>query len=180
MKNRLFHKNPQPLLKRKKHRNNNHSENLANVNFMNDCFAYNFIFSVLGLSSSSSESNITPENDDSQSRDSISIPNEDISSSETKMNNKTSIDQPTPEEEEDGEIKEDEEEEENNSNQMEIEPPPPLPPPPPVKKTTTKNTIKQNKKPGPSKKRKIEQIKSEPIQEQDDIDNSTLAKRKKR
>jgi hypothetical protein len=63
---------------------------------------------------------------------------------------------------------------------MEIEPPPPLPPPPPVKKTTTKNTIKQNKKPGPSKKRKIEQIKSEPIQEQDDIDNSTLAKRKKR
>ncbi len=45
---------------------------------------------------------------------------------------------------------------------------------------TNKNTIKQNKKPGPPKKRKIEQIKSEPIQEQDDIDNSTLAKRKKR
>ncbi len=49
-----------------------------------------------------------------------------------------------------------------------------------MKKSTNKNMIKQNKKPGAPKKRKIEQMKTESIQEQDDIDNSTLAKRKKR
>ncbi|CAF0804566.1 unnamed protein product [Rotaria sordida] len=136
------------------------------------------------LSSSSSESNITPENDDSQSRDSISIHHEDISLSDTKTNNKTSIDQPTPAEEEEGEIKDDDnEEEQNHSNQMDTEPQPRTPTPPtptsPIKKIPNKNILKQNKKPGPTKKRKMEQIKNEPIQEQDDIDTSTLAKRKK-
>ncbi len=143
---------------------------------------FHLIFSFLGLSSSSSESNLTPENDDSQSRDSASIPNADISPSEPKVPHKIPIDQPTPEEEE-GEIKDDDErEEENPPNQIKTEPlpPPPQPSPPVVKKITNKTSTKQNKKPGPPKKRKIEQIKSEPIQEQDDIDNSALAKRKKR
>ncbi|CAF4680554.1 unnamed protein product [Rotaria sp. Silwood1] len=140
------------------------------------------------LSSSSSDSNITPENDDSQSRDSISIPHDDISLLDIKTNNKSTIDQPTLEEEE-GEIKDDDnEEEQNNSAQIEItsqpEPlltRPPTPPPliSPIKKIPNKNIVKQNKKSGSTKKRKIEQIKNEPIQEQDDIDNSTLAKRKK-
>jgi hypothetical protein len=141
----------------------------------------------LGLSSSSSESSITPENDDSHSRDSVSVPNENVSLLETKTINKTPVDPPTLEEEE-GEIKDDDDEEtENNSNQTDTEPPPPPPPTivhlqptPPIKKLMNKNIVKQNKKPGPTKKRKIEQVKSEPIQEQDDIDNSTLAKRKKR
>ncbi len=142
-------------------------------------------FSRLGLSSSSSESNLTPENDDSQSRDSVLVPNEDISSSETKTINKIPLDQPTLEEEE-GEIQdEDEEGTENNSNPIHTEPPPPPPliqpqPTPSIKKIKNKNIVKQNKTPGPRKKRKIEQVKNEPIQEHDDIDNSTLAKRKKR
>ncbi len=137
-------------------------------------------FFRLGLSSSSSESNLTPENDDSQSRDSALVPNEDISSSETKTIHKIPLDQPTLEEEE-GEIQdEDEEGTENNSNQIDTEPPPPPLVQPSIKKIKNKNIVKENKKPGPRKKRKIEQVKSEPIQEHDDIDNSTLAKRKKR
>ena len=187
MKNQSFHRNQQHQLKRK---SPNHNEKyLENVNLINIFFLINE-FSLLGLSSSSSESNLTPENDDSQSRESISVPNEDISSSETKTINKIPVDQPTPEEEE-GEIKDDDEvgERENTSNQTDTEPPPPPPPPssiiqpqstPSIKKIRNKDIVKQNKKPGPTKKRKIEQVKSEPIQEQDDIDNSTLAKRKKR
>ena len=136
-------------------------------------------FLHLGLSSSSSESNITPENDDSQSRDSISNPLEDISSSEAKTTPKIPVEQPTPEEEE-GEIKDDEEEDEEENKLPPIDTKPSTPPPAPVKKSTTKNVTKQPKKLTSPKKRKIEQIKSEPIQEKDDIDNSTLAKRKKR
>ncbi len=138
---------------------------------------HNFLL-LLGLSSSSSESNVTPENDDSHSRDSVSIPNAELSSSGVNTNSKPSIDQATPDEEE-GEIKDDDDEnEENNSHHTDIEPT--TPSLPAVKKSTNKTSIKPNKKPGAPKKRKIEQIKTELIQEQDDIDNSTLAKRKKR
>jgi hypothetical protein len=140
---------------------------------------HNFLL-LLGLSSSSSESNVTPENDDSHSRDSVSIPNAELSSSGVNTNSKPSIDQATPDEEE-GEIKDDDdddENEENNSHHTDIEPT--TPSLPAVKKSTNKTSIKPNKKPGAPKKRKIEQIKTELIQEQDDIDNSTLAKRKKR
>ncbi|CAF3315473.1 unnamed protein product [Rotaria socialis] len=146
-------------------------------------------------SSSSSDSNITPDNDDSQSHDSVPMPHEDTSTSDAKATIKTSIEHPTLEEEE-GEIKDDDNEKEeehqhhNNSNQIESEPQPPpaipepppapsLPPPPsPTKKAPNKNVAKQNKKPGAPKKRKMDQIKIEPIQD-DDIYNSTLAKRKK-
>lgn len=148
----------------------------------------NYLF--LGLSSSSSVSDISPDHDDSQSRDSVSIPREDIASSDIKPNTKPTNDQQPPEEEE-GEIKDDEneeEEEENRTNQIEKEPPPPSPPhvpvvrpsTPPMKKTSNKTVIKANKKPRSGKKRKLEDVKIEPTQEQDDIDNSTLAKRKKR
>ncbi|CAM4868104.1 unnamed protein product [Rotaria socialis] len=146
-------------------------------------------------SSSSSDSNITPDNDDSQSHDSVPMPHEDTSTSDAKATIKTSIEHPTLEEEE-GEIKDDDNEKEeehqhhNNSSQIESEPQPPpaipepppapsLPPPPsPTKKAPNKNVAKQNKKPGAPKKRKMDQIKIEPIQD-DDIYNSTLAKRKK-
>ncbi|CAF4789591.1 unnamed protein product, partial [Rotaria socialis] len=114
---------------------------------------------------------------------------------DAKATIKTSIEHPTLEEEE-GEIKDDDNEKEeehqhhNNSSQIESEPQPPpaipepppapsLPPPPsPTKKAPNKNVAKQNKKPGAPKKRKMDQIKIEPIQD-DDIYNSTLAKRKK-
>lgn len=85
------------------------------------------------------------------------------------------MDQPTPEEEE-GEIKDEDEVEETHSHLPDLEPPTP----PPVKKPSNKTVNKPHKKSGAPKKRKIEQIKTEPTQEQDDLDNSTLAKRKKR
>ena len=124
------------------------------------------------------------ENDESHSRDSISQRPEETSLSETKLPSKPSVDQPTPEEEE-GEIKDDDEHEDSKTSQPEIEPLAPAPPPPPLapssaKKSTNKMTNKQPKKPGAPKKRKIEQVKTEPTQEHDDLDNSTLAKRKKR
>ena len=92
------------------------------------------------------------------------------------------LEEPTLEEEE-GEIKDDEEvEPETHPTPMEAEPvrAPSPPPPSPVKKVTKKNLVKPNKKPGPPKKRKIDMVKSEPVQEDDDLDSSTLAKRKKR
>lgn len=132
------------------------------------------------LKSSSSESDTSPSNDDSQSRDSISNTLEDISSSDSKTMTKIPIEQPTPEEEE-GEIRDDDDGNDDDNNEVHEETklrpvtPEPLPPPP-----TAKKTPKPPKKPASPKKRKIEQIiKSEPIQEHDDIDNSTLAKRKK-
>jgi hypothetical protein len=115
------------------------------------------------------------------------MPSEDISSLDTKSANKAPAEPHTPEEEE-GEIKDDEEEEEEThaSIQANTEPTPPPPPAtvqppatPPAKKSTTKTVVKQPKKSGLPKKRKIDQVKSEPTQEQDDVDNSTLAKRKK-
>ncbi|CAF4715340.1 unnamed protein product, partial [Rotaria socialis] len=62
-------------------------------------------------SSSSSDSNITPDNDDSQSHDSVPMPHEDTSTSDAKATIKTSIEHPTLEEEE-GEIKDDDNEKE--------------------------------------------------------------------
>jgi hypothetical protein len=149
---------------------------------------FDILFSLfLGLSSSSSRSSLTNENDDSQSRDSVSVPNDDLLAlSDAKTsNNKIPIDDQPILDEEEGEIKDeeddDEDDNEDNSNLVEAEPlPVPQPISPPIKKSTTKKIPKQNKKPGPPKKRKIESIKSEPIQEQDDIDSSSLAKRKKR
>ncbi|UJR31671.1 hypothetical protein I4U23_019152 [Adineta vaga] len=141
------------------------------------------------LSSSSSESNETPENDDSQSRDSVSMLAEDTSLSETKPVSRIPVEPSTPEEEEDGEIKDDDHDEEeikenNISNQVNTEPTP-LPSSPVIKPPSTpppkksKTIVKQPKKSGAPKKRKIDHVKSEPIQDQDEVDNSTLAKRKK-
>ena len=92
------------------------------------------------------------------------------------VNTKVTADQSNLIEEEEGEIKDDGEENETNFKRINVESSSTAS----IQKIKNdSNTIRENKKVGRTKKRKLDQIKTEPIQEQDDIDNSTLAKRKK-
>ena len=92
------------------------------------------------------------------------------------VNTKVTADQSNLIEEEEGEIKDDGEENETNFKRINVESSSTAS----IQKIKNdSNTIRENKKVGRTKKRKLDKIKTEPIQEQDDIDNSTLAKRKK-
>ena len=131
--------------------------------------------------SSSSRSSISSDTDESRSRDSAQAPHEDLLLPEVKTDPKTARPrEPMTPDEEEGEIKDDDD---NNGTEKDPTPPPIEPlraPSPPVKKLPEKKTVKPIKKPVPGKKRKKDVAKSDSTQELDDLDNSTLAKRKKR
>jgi hypothetical protein len=156
---------------------------------------------VLGLSSSSSPSSVTSDNDDSRSHDSVMPLPEESTISDTKSTTKTvpiessvvvvaaaaaaASSSVVVVDEEEGEIK-DEDANETHTTSIEAEPiaiPVHVPAESVVstlKKTNRKKLVKPTKKVGASKKRKIDSIKSELAQEQADVDTSSLVKRKKK
>ena len=126
------------------------------------------------MNSSDSLSPISSDDDDSQSRE-CQAPPIPVQETPTKSN----LPEPVTPEEEEGEIKDDEEPEESMKAAAPNSPRPATPPLPP-KKANSKKLNKPVKKANVTKKRKMDSIVNEFGHDDDDLDNSTLAKRKKK